>query len=100
MFPGLNRLRQKNQEHPVRFGIGKSFHLPTGNDQRPSQGRVFCHKLGLASGKVWQRPQQEQNTVRFYTDMKRCGLTEDNACQPLGASATHNERYSFVKMSE
>jgi hypothetical protein len=56
LFPGPNCPRQKNQEHPVCFGTGRSFHLSPEDDKRLSKERVFCHEFGLASGKVCQRP--------------------------------------------
>jgi hypothetical protein len=56
LFPGPNRPRQQNQEHPVRFGTGRSFHLPMEDDKLLAKERVFCHKFGLASGNVCQRP--------------------------------------------
>ncbi len=65
LFPGPNRPRKKNQEHPVRFGTGGSFHLSPDDDQLLTKKRVFCHEFGLASGKVCQRPQQERGGVRF-----------------------------------
>jgi hypothetical protein len=34
LFPGSNCPRQKNQEHAVRFGTSKSFHLSPVDDQR------------------------------------------------------------------
>ena len=102
MFPGLNRLRQKNQEHVVRFGIGKPFHLSTENDQRLSQERVFCHEFGLASGKVCQRPQQERGGVRFSPgDEAVVERLKAKAYQPRdeGENPMHSVRYPFVKMS-
>jgi hypothetical protein len=57
LFPGPNRLCQKHQEHPVRFGTGRSFHLSSEDNKLLAQERVFCHEFGLASGKVCQRPQ-------------------------------------------
>jgi hypothetical protein len=49
LFPGPNRLRQKNQDHPVRFGTGRLYHLSTEDDQRLSQERVFRHEFGSAT---------------------------------------------------
>jgi hypothetical protein len=65
LFPGANRLRQENREQPVCFGTDTLFHLTSEDDQRLSQERVFCHKFGLASGKVCKRLQQERGGVRF-----------------------------------
>ena len=59
LFPGSNRPCQKNQEHPVRFGTGRSFHLSPEDNQLLAQERVFCHEFGLASSKVSQCPQEK-----------------------------------------
>ncbi len=82
LFPGLNHSREKNQQHAVRLGIGRPFHLSTQDNQRLSEECVFCHKLRLALGKVGQRPQQERGGVWFGSDdetvMKRL---KTQACQ-------------------
>jgi hypothetical protein len=57
LLPGPNHPGQQHQEHPVRFGTGRSFHLSTKNNELLTEERVFCHEFGLASGKVYQRPQ-------------------------------------------
>ena len=46
LFPGPNCPRQKNQEHPVRFGTGGSFHLSPDDDQLLTKKRVFLHLIG------------------------------------------------------
>ena len=33
LFPGSNHLSQKTQEHPVRFGTGRSFHQSTEDNE-------------------------------------------------------------------
>src|SRR5215469_10341004 len=52
LLPGPHHPGQQRQEHPVRFGTGGSFQLSTKYNKRLSEKRVFCHKFGLASGKV------------------------------------------------
>ena len=52
LFPGPNRLRQKNQDHPVRFGTGRLYHLSTEDDKRLSQERVFRHEFGSATNEA------------------------------------------------
>jgi hypothetical protein len=49
LFPGPNRLRQKNQDHPVRFCTGRLYHLSTEDDKRLSQERIFRHEFGSAT---------------------------------------------------
>ena len=66
LFPGPNHSCQKHQEHPIRFGTGRSFHLSAEDNQLLSQERVFCHEFGLASGKVCQRPQHESEVVSGF----------------------------------
>lgn len=60
LLPGSYHPGQKHQEHPIRFGTGRSFHLSPQDDQLLTQECVFCDKFGRASGKVGQRPQQER----------------------------------------
>jgi hypothetical protein len=103
LFPGPNRPRQKNQEHPVRFGTGRSFHLSPEDDKRLSKERVFCHEFGPASGKVCQRPQQERGGVWFCpADEAVVERPKTKACQSLdeGENPLHSAHYPFVKMSK
>jgi hypothetical protein len=65
LLPGANEPGQKHQEHPIRFGTGRPFHLSAQNDELLTQQGVFCHQFGLASGKVSQHPQHERSGVRF-----------------------------------
>jgi len=80
VFPGPNRPCQKNQEHPVRFGTGRSFHLSPEDNQLLAQEHVFCHEFGLASLKVCQRPKPGE---RWYPVLSRrrggSGATEDKS---------------------
>ncbi len=57
LFPAPNYLGQQDQEHATRLGTGRSFDLSPQDDQLLTQEGVFCHQLGLAPGKVGQRPQ-------------------------------------------
>jgi hypothetical protein len=103
VFPGLNRPRQKNQEHLVRFGTGRPFHLSPEDDKLLTQECVFCHEFRLASGKVCQRPQMERGGVRFCPgDEAVVERPKTKACQPRdeGENPMHSVRYPFVKMSE
>src|SRR5260221_7221821 len=52
LFPSPHYSCQQDQEHPIRLRTGRSFHLSPQDDQLLTQEGVFCHKLGLATGKV------------------------------------------------
>ena len=103
LFPGPHYACQQDQEYAVRLGTGRPFHLTTQDDQLLTQQGVFCHKLGLAPGKVDQRPQLERGCLR-------CGPGDEEvverpktiSCQPRdeGENPVHSRRYPFVKMSE
>ncbi len=102
LFPGPNCPRQKNQEHSVRFGTGRSSHLSMEDDQLLAKDRVFCYEFGLASGKVCQRPQHERGGVRFCPgDEAAVERLKTKACQPLdeGENPLHSVRYPFVKIA-
>jgi hypothetical protein len=93
---------QNNQEHPIRIGTGRSFHLSPEDDQRLSQERVFCHEFGLASGKVCQRPQDKNGGGWFCPgDEAMVERLKTKACQPFdkGENPMHSVPYPFVKMS-
>ena len=99
LLPGPNRPRQKNQEHPVRFGTGWSFRLSPEDDQLLSEEGVFCHEFRLASGKICQRPHQERDVgVRFgpvyEAVVKRL---KAKACQPFDEEKNpmHSVGYPF-----
>jgi len=99
--PGLNHPCQKHQEHAVRFGTGRSFHLSPQDDKLLAKKRVFCHEFGLASSKVCQRPQQERGGVRFCPgDEAVVERLKTKVCRPLdeGEYSLHSVRYPFVKM--
>jgi hypothetical protein len=103
LFPCPNRPRKKNQEHPVRFGTGRSFHLSPEDDELLAKKRVFCHEFGLASGKVCQRAQQKRGSVRFCPgDEVVVEPLVTKACQPpdIGENPKHSICDPFVKMSE
>jgi hypothetical protein len=59
LLPGSDHPGQKHQEHPIRCGTGRSFHLSPQDDQRLSQEGVFCDQFGLTSRKVGQRSQDQ-----------------------------------------
>src|SRR5215469_2048537 len=63
LFPGVYHACQQDQEHAVRLGTGRSFHLSTQDDHLLAQQCIFCDQFGLPSGKVGQRPQQEGGGV-------------------------------------
>ncbi len=68
-----------------------------------TQEGVFCHKLGLATGLVSQRPQQERGGVWFGPgDEAVVERPKTIYCQPRdeGENPVHSRRYPFVKMSE
>ncbi len=103
LFPAPNYSGQKNQEHPVRFGTGRSFHLSTQDDQLLTQECVFSHQFGFASGKVCQCPQHERGGVRFGPrDEAMVERPKTKACQPCDEreNPLHNVHSPFVKMSE
>jgi hypothetical protein len=68
-----------------------------------TQEGVFCHELGLATGLVGQRPQQERGGVWFGPgDEAVVERPKPKSCQPRdeGEKPVHSRRYPFVKMSE
>jgi hypothetical protein len=83
LLPGSDHPGQKHQEHPIRFGTGRSFHLSPQDDQRLSQEGVFCDQFGLTSRKVGQRSQDQSGGGWFgpvnETLMER---PKTQACQP------------------
>jgi hypothetical protein len=68
LFPGPRHSCQQYQEHPIRFGTGRPFHLSPQYDQLLTQECVFCDKFGLATGLVGQRPQHMRCGVRSGPD--------------------------------
>ena len=78
LLPGPNRPRQKNQEHPVRFGTGRSFHLSVEDNERLSKERVLCYELGLAPDKVSQCPKPGARWCSVWSSRRSGGrATED-----------------------
>ena len=102
MLPGPNHPGKKHQEHPVRFGTGRSLHVSAQDNERLSQECVFCHEFGLASRKVGQRSQDKSAGGWF-------GPVDETVVERLKAIASqtrdegenlmHSVRYPFVKMS-
>ena len=83
LLPNSYHPGQKHEEHAVRPGTGRPFHLSTEDDQRLSQECVFCHKFGLASGKVCQHAQHERGGVLFGPgDEAVVERLKTKACQP------------------
>jgi hypothetical protein len=102
LLPVPNRPRQKNQEHPVRFGTGRSFHLSAEDNERLSKESVFCHEYRLAPGKVSQCPKHERGGVWFGpSDEAVVEQLKTGACQLLdeGENPTHSVHYPYTKMS-
>jgi hypothetical protein len=101
LFPGPNHACQKHQEHAVRFGTCRSFHVSAQDNQLLAQECVFCHEFGLASSKVGQRSQEKSGVGWF-------GPVEETMVERLKAKAyqtrdegenpLHSVRYPFVKM--
>jgi hypothetical protein len=101
LFPALNYPGQKSQKHPVRFGTGGSFHLSPQDDKLLTEECVFSDKLGLATGLVCQRPQQERGGVWFGPgDVAVVERLKAKTYQPLekGENPMHSVYYPFVKI--
>ena len=45
LLPGSNQPGQQDEENPIRFRAGGSFHLPFENDERLSQEGIFGDQL-------------------------------------------------------
>jgi len=102
LFPDPNGPRQKNQEHPVRFGTGRSFHLSPQDDKLLAKERILCDKFGLTSGKVCQCPQHERGGVRFGpSDEAAMERLKAKTYHPLdeGENPMHSVRDPLVEMS-
>ena len=94
---------QKHQEHPIRCGTGRSFHLSVQDDQRFSQERMFCDQFGLVTGLVDEHPRNERGGVGFGPgDEAVVERLKTQAYQPRdeGANPVHGRRYPYVRMSE
>ena len=103
LFPVPHHSCQQEQEHPVRPGTGRPFYLSAQDDQLLTQQGVFCHKLGLATGLVDQRSQQERGGVRCGPgDEAVVERPKTKACQPRdeGENPVHSVQSPNVKMSE
>ncbi len=73
LFPGPHYACQQDQEYAVRLGTGRPFHLTTQDDQLLTQQGVFCHKFGLASGKVGQRPRHGERWCSVWSRRRSGG---------------------------
>ena len=80
LLPGPHHSCQQDQEHAVRLGTDRLFHLATQDDQLLTQQGVFCDEFGLASGKVGQRPKQQRGGALVWSRRRSGGgATEDTA---------------------
>ena len=103
LLPGSYYPGQKHEEHAVRPGTSRPFHLSTQDDQRLSQQGVFCHELGLATGLVGQHPQYERGRVRFgpgdEAAVERVKTKAYQACDE-SEKPLHSRHSPLVKLSE
>ena len=98
LLPGSNHFCQQHQEHPICFGVSRSFDLSTENNQLLTQKRIFCHEFGLASGKVGQRS-HEKRGVGWFGPVNEAALKQlkADAYQLLhgGDNIMHGVRFPF-----
>jgi hypothetical protein len=93
---------QQHQKHAICSRASRSFDLSAEDNQLLAQERIFCHKLGLASGKVSQRSQYESDVGWFGpVDETVVERLKAKACQTRDESEnpSHSVRSPFVKMS-
>ena len=103
LFPGSNGSCQKHQKHSIGLLENRSFDLSSENNQLLAEERVFCHEFGLASGKVYQHPQDKSGVAWFCpADKAVVERLKTKASQPFdkGENPMHSVRYPFVKMSD
>jgi hypothetical protein len=102
LLPGPHHSGQQDQEHAVRPGTGRSFHLSPQNNELLTEESILCDKFGLASGKVGQRPQQERGSVWFgpgnQAVVERPRTQACHACDER-ENPLHSVHSPFVKMS-
>src|SRR5947209_7073703 len=101
LLPGPHHSCQQDHEHAVRPGTGRSFHLSPQNNELLTQESVFCDKLGLASGKVGQRPQQRGSVGFGPGEEAVVERLKTQACQARDEreNPLHSVHSPFVKMS-
>ena len=103
LFPGPYHSCQQDQQGLVPLGTGRSLHLSTQDEQLLTQEGVFCHKLGLATGLVGQRQEQERGGLRCGPgDEAVVERPKTKACEPRddGENPVHSVQSPDVKMSE
>jgi hypothetical protein len=74
------------------------FDLPTEDDELLPEENVFCHELGLASGKVSHRTQHERGIRRFGpVDEAAVERLKTHVCQALdeGDNRLHSIRFLY-----
>jgi hypothetical protein len=98
MLPCTRRSSEKDQDQAIRLCAGWSFDLPTEDDELLQEEGVFCHELGLASGKVSHRTQHERDIGRFGpVDEVVVERLKTHVCQALdeGDNILHSIRFLF-----
>ena len=98
MLPCTRRSCEKDQDQAIRFCKCWSFDLPTQDDELLPEEGVFCHELGLASGKVSHRTQHERGIGRFGpVDEAVVERLKTHVCQALdeGNNILHSIRFLY-----
>jgi hypothetical protein len=98
LFPGLNHPGKKHQEHPILWGISRSFDLSIEDNQLLAKECVFCHEFGLTSGKVSHGSEQESGVGWFGpVDEAVVERLKAHACQSFdeGENRMHSVRFLF-----
>jgi hypothetical protein len=76
MLACTRRSSEKDQDQTIRLCARWSFDLPMEDDELLPEEGVFCHELGLASGKVSHRTQQKRG-------IGRCGPVDEAVVERL-----------------
>ena len=87
-------------EAAIGSRASRSFDLSAEDNQLLAQERIFCHKLGPASGKVSQHSQDESGVGWFGpADETVLRRLKAKACQTRdeGENPIHSVRYPFVR---
>jgi hypothetical protein len=66
LLPGPKHPRQKHQEDSLCLLAGRSFDLPTQDDELLPSQRIFDEQFGLPSGQVCDRSEQKGGGARFH----------------------------------
>ncbi len=64
LLPGPNHPRQKHQEKPIGLPTGRSFDVPTQDDELLPQHGVFNKQFGLPFGKACDRSEVERGFIQ------------------------------------